>query len=64
MNDDFRTMSDFDLSQSQMFSGEMQTSGGESGSEKNYWDVELEAVEPYQDEHSARNRIRPKRDVN
>ena len=64
MNDDFRTMSDFDLSQSQMFSGEMQTSGGESGSEKNYWDVELEAVEPYQGEPLPRNRLLLKMIVN
>ena len=47
-----------------MSSDEIQTSEDESGSENNYGAVELEAMEPYQAEPLARNRLRPKRDVN
>ena len=47
-----------------MFSDEIQTSEDDSALKNNYGALELEAVEPYQDEPFARNRLRPKRDIN
>ena len=47
-----------------MFSDKIETSEDESWPENNDGAVELEAVEPYQDALLARNRLRPKRNVN
>ena len=58
------SISDSDWSQSQMFSDKIETSEDESWPENNDGAVELEAVEPYQDALLARNRLRPKRNVN
>ena len=53
-------MSDSDVSGIKLSSDESINSDGESGSNSDYGVVQLEAMEPYQDEPLAINRCRPR----